>query len=565
MIGVPVSYSQLFEGEDKSIDELLANIPSKVVLIVCSYISHHLTIGTSDRKIYEFVSRNWPIQVKHIISQKIRDLSDKSQGSTLTFFNQWCVAEFTKRELLYYRDIEYDKPDTDPLDEYKIFLAYLLSIDESIANQELNLPKEGEDLSKYIHGFEVTWPLLIQQYEFNTEIDPIFESFKSSALLSELKKGKYSSDVDSYVKAYGFDRPYEYLFGYLELMKPSLIKGQKSQIPVVDVPEDNMYRAIVDAKTLDVNKYKTNKKDQIMYSGIRKRPFLHFEDSLFLVLNWSFLYSQVGLGILFDLYFKSSNIRKDYRSVMDFRSEVSKSVTEKVIFGSLLNYAYENQSYTLLHLGESDEEPDAYLRQGKSIFIFEFKDVLFADKSIENGTYEEITKVIEHKFIENEKGHPKGINQLKNHIECISTNSFKFDKFDRKHDRKTVDVFPVIVFGHNQFTMPGINKYLADKMKDLKIEHSFRSIHPLTMISVDYLFKFIEMFRKFRLKQIIKDYHNKVDGHNRDFEKRGKMNSLLLRHGAIEQIGTIYEANGDIRKADRRVLHRLMKDYGVNL
>ena len=73
MIHVPFSHSQLFPNKvQPKIDELLKDIPSRIVLIVLSYINHHLYLGTPEKGIYEFLSKNWPHKVKYGILRVLR-------------------------------------------------------------------------------------------------------------------------------------------------------------------------------------------------------------------------------------------------------------------------------------------------------------------------------------------------------------------------------------------------------------------------------------------------------------------------------------------------------------
>ncbi|WP_222936142.1 hypothetical protein [Neolewinella lacunae] len=562
MLLVPFSYSQLFPGkETPAIDELLQHIPSRIVLVVLSYINHHLYLRTSEDKIFDFLARNWSDKVKNGILAAATVAARKA-GHQPTFFSPWLVMEFIKQELLNWREFEYQHPDTTPDDELKIFIAYLVSVDRTIFENQDKLT--GSKANPITHFFEFTWPSLVQQYEFTTELNPIFQALKTNAFLEEmLKLPEFSTSVREYLADYGFDTPWTFVSGYIDIIKAAIHKENRVELPLLNIPIDHPYRQIIERRVIDPEEYAANKRDQIRYAGIRKQPLFHFEDNAFLVSNWNFLYSQLGIGVTFDLFYRSKTLRKAYGDIPTFRSFIGKHVSEEIIFQSLLKFAYSKNKYDVLHLGEKDEYPDGYLRQGNSIFIFEYKDVLFADAITEAATFADITATVREKFLKNAEGKPKGVQQIANHIEYLSKAEFGFDHFTQKHRRQSVDIYPVIVYSHDQFSMPGVNHWLNEQAASLLQGFPFRSVKPVTLISESYLFNFLKMFREHRLKDILNDYYKTLQSINRKFERTGKFTYLVNRYGSIEDIRSSFEKGNSFKDLKRSETMEILDAFKV--
>ena len=562
MIRVPFSYSQLFPDEEPpDIDELLKDIPSRIVMIVLSYINHHLHLGTPENEIYDFISRNWSQKAKYGILAAA-SVAAKKAGHRPTFFSQWLTMDFVKRELLNWRELEYQHEDTTPDDELKIFMAYLVSVDTSIyANQEKLTSSKANPVSQF---FEFTWPSLIQQYEFTTELNPIFQALKTNAFLEEmLKIPEFSGSVKKYLSDYGFKDPWSFVSGYMRIIKGAINKAKGVELPLLTMSKDHPYRKIVERRVIDPHEYAQNKRDHLRYAGIRKQPLFLFEEDSFLVSNWKFLYSQLGIGVTFELFFNSPSLKKKYKDIPTFRSFIGKAVSEEVFFQSLLRFAYGSNKYDVLNLGGKDEYPDGYLRQGNSIFLFEYKDVLFADSVTESATFEEIVETVTERFLENSEGKPKGAQQIANHVKFLENNEFEFDQFTKKHRRKSIDIYPVIVYSHNQFSLPGVNHWLNEQAEVYFKNSSFRSVKPVTMISESYLFDFLKMFKDVRLKAILNDYHKTLNSISKKFESSGRFDYLVKRFGSIEHIRSSFEEGKSFKHWTREEIEEILDSFGV--
>lgn len=532
MIHVPFSYNRFFkENKHGSREEILRHIPSRIVLVALSYINHHLHLRKADIEIFNFISRNWEDHVRNGFIM-LAEKSAKEHDSELIFFSKWITTEYIKEELLNYRDFEYQKPDTTPGDELLIFLSYLMFVDEVIDKQSLTPNITNATRGEWFE--KVTWPILLPQFEFKTKQIPVLEAMKGNLLLTELgeifSQEKY---LKKYLSKYNFDSQWSFISSFVNIIKDSINKTDESNLPLIKISKDSPYRTLVESKTLILTEYTENQRLQVRYRGLKSKPLFKWDDDIFLVLSWDFLYSQMNLGVLFDFHL-NSGVKEKFRSFVDFKSIISKEVSEKKLFRAILSNLFDKR-HDGLHFDEEGLYPDAYARQGNVIYLFEFKDVLFPDDSIEESTYEAIKKVIDQKFIENDKGRPKGIKQIRNYLSNFSENHYPFDDFEFKGiKRRNLTVCPIMVFDNLQFTFPGVNSYLNRRFDEFKKPTEFKYILPVTLISLDYLFRNTVRYRRYKLVDGLKQYHQKIKRLQQKLDKDSDPNKLGPAFSAIE-------------------------------
>lgn len=148
-------------------------------------------------------------------------------------------------------------------------------------------------------------------------------------------------------------------------------------------------------------------------------------------------------------------------------------------------------------------EPDYYIRTGKDIFLFEFKDKLIEGEKKESRNSDEIIKMINTKFIEKD-----GIPQIVNNINRIVSGTFGYDK---KIKSSNANIYPILVIGDSRFDVPGLNYWLNEIMMNNLAAYSIQSknIKPLIIISIDTLILYRYDFNEciIKLKHVLKNYY----------------------------------------------------------
>lgn len=158
-----------------------------------------------------------------------------------------------------------------------------------------------------------------------------------------------------------------------------------------------------------------------------------------------------------------------------------------------------------------DGGPDFYIRDKTKIYIFEFKNVYIPADAKYSYDYETIKKSIDNKFVENEKGKPKGVTQLANVIELGRKGTFK--KFDNC-DFNSATIYPIIVYVDATLDIFGFNYLLNNEFKRALSNNDVdtHGVRNITCINLDVFIKFGSLFRQkqININNLITEYHERT-------------------------------------------------------
>ena len=483
-------------------------------------------------------------------------------NSKLIFFSEWTITENIKFELLNYRPEKVDYLDTTPQDELKIFLSYLMFVDELLDETEKKYTDAVSSIAtqkEELWFAKNTWTLQLPQLEFQYKINPVFEALKGYVLLSELQK-KFESEkyIEKYLSIYGFDSPWSLVSSFFNVLDKSIQLKNENTFPILLLPEESPYLDFFESKVFDVSEYQSSRPLQVRYKGIKVKPLIKIGNRQYLVLNWSFLFSQMYLGLLFDFYNKSG-VKAIYKSIPDLKSETGKEISEIKLFRPVLKNIFQSK-YQVLHFADSDGETDAYLREGNYIYLFEFKDILFPDAAIESLEFDSIKKIFDSKLIQGINGSPKGITQILNNINFLSSNVFSFDNFENIGiKRRNISICPIIIYDSMQFMLPGLNNYLNTQFKELMSKTSsevcFKRVFPVTLVSLDYLYRNTDNFQQLKLYKFFGKYHECINAYKAKQQKSASISSLFKFNAPIEltSINLIQDKKETKKEIDKRV------------
>ena len=502
MIVVPLSYTVLF-GEDNTPtrEDLIKGIPSKFILLFLAIINHQLDRKKTDTEIISFLSEGWDVQFRSTFAYAM-DRAKAKGAEERKMFAKWITTEAIKDELLNYRS-EPAKISLSPIEETEVFIAYLKFVDDLLSRETFN-PKEYDVKPEKPDWFiDNTWSHLLPQWEFQATYNLMFEAFKGAVFLNEIKKiHDKKSYVKTYLASYGYSTIWELVNIFIDVIKKAWYAEKEIAAPILYSPSGSVNRLFMEEKTIDPNEYKEKTKSQQRYNGILKAPLFQYDDNRFIVLNWSFFISQISIGLLFD-FFQRSGIKGAHKNNFgDFKSEIGKRISENVVFRGLINAIFRKK-----HLRKSFDEgltkPDAYIRDGNYIYVFEYKDTLFPNTTIETFNSDEIKQLLDNRFCKNQ-----GVKQLIKHIIFLEYGSIGNDHLDNK-SRESLTIIPVLVYDDLRFSMPGVNFYVNKRFLEQLPKAKFRKVYPLTMISLTFLYENLYSLQKENLRSIIKKFHKK--------------------------------------------------------
>lgn len=492
-------YHEMFPGENQKIDELLAGIPSLLVIQLLSMFNAELYLtrreAEAQPKLFDFLLRRQPAQVRGRIIENVLKKIRRNTDARMQFFTNVYNLEFLHYELLHYRDLPYEEITAEQ--DLQIFKAYFLIVEQvnkSIRNTLHQTPPYDAD-----YFAKTTWPSFIDQFEINSEIYPFPIMLRGAVFLNYLKyHSPYASYVDHYLKKHGKATSLNYV---LDIYKLLILGYDKVKVKdsagwaTFSLGPSAGFETLFEQFELDIKTYQTNfAAGKSNYSGIKSKPLLKLENGGHLILSWPFLQSKMYEGLVFDFY-QHSGIKehKAFKTFMDFKNFIGGEVTEKYLFQKLLAACFKSKHQVLRFDDPAiPGHPDAYYRQGNNLMLIEIKDAYFPAGAIGSYDYETIKTAIDLKF-NNQK---KGTGQLIKQLQDLAKQPIEQPPAYKKN--KDLTIYPVLVYSDIQFGMPGINEYLDRAFKKelaaKGLAGQFKSIMPLTMINISFLLQKFDCF-----------------------------------------------------------------------
>ncbi|TSJ36546.1 hypothetical protein FO440_22205 [Mucilaginibacter corticis] len=508
-------FNDLFPGENDTLEELLKDIPSLLVVQFLAMANaelyyHRSNEGPAQYKIFDLLLRRQQPETRKAIIENVNKKINRNPDAKTHFFSVIYNLEFLHYELVNYRELPDEEINQDQ--DLRLFKAYFLiveKVNESIRNTLRETPVYDAD-----YFAKTTWPSFIDQFEINSEIYPFPIMLRGAVLLNYLKyHSPYAVYVDNYLKKHGKATALNYVLDIYNLLilgyKKFKNKSPDQWASCSFAPSDG-FETIFEQFDLNIKDYQAAfSAGKSNYTGIRSKPLLKLEDGSHLVLSWPFLISKMYDGLVFDFY-QYSGINEDtkFRTFLDFKKHIGGEVTEKYLFQKLLGACFKNK-HQVLKFDDLDIKghPDAYYRQGNNVMLIEIKDAYFPAPAIGSYSYEAITEAIDLKFNSSKKGTGQIIKQL----QYLSQQPFENPPAYK--NTKNLTIYPVLVYSDLVFGMPGINDYLDRAFKKQLaasgLRRHFKTIMPITMINITFLIQKFDAFdhKQYSLMELISQFH----------------------------------------------------------
>jgi hypothetical protein len=540
---VTANYSDIYNGPKPTINELLEGISSKIIITLMAMINSELSDNQDDNELQKrltlWIVQQFPVGEANLIFNRLKVFEQKVNGR-IAIWGKRYVLEMMKHEFLNYRNIE--KTTNTPEESLKIFKAYLLIVEEVNEKDRKELKEITGELKKGDpHFFEkLVWPVLLKQFDTNNRVDPIAQLFKLFAFIKySLTNQELLACWKAFITINGFTTLRSYLGSVNFLILLAQFRNPQKDLRVFSWINADDSTLHLKNMVFDRKEFANNPQKQIDFLGMRERPLFQTDPTRFIALDLDYLTNKVYNGPLFDMY-KQTGMAKttSFKSFADFKAHLATEVSEKIIFKGVLKQLFQKK-HIRLHFDDDgkDNYPDCYLRSGKKIFLFEFKDYLFPGKIVEQYSFEEIKKHIDLKFIKNEKGKNKGISQITDQIGILAAKRFEFDKFKEKN----IKVFPIIVHTNFTYTMPGINYYLNTEFQHLvkqKLNVRGITIEPLILFDLETLIEFLQISNMSvsLLEKFITRYHGILQNREKLFKKMPNQDNFNRSRACFEEV-----------------------------
>lgn len=233
---------------------------------------------------------------------------------------------------------------------------------------------------------------------------------------------------------------------------------------VID-PKDESVRIIWDKGTEGM-KYL---RDHFLYA---------MSDGNYLLLDANLLIDKIYQGLKFELYktiqaHSLPNAKgKPYNGLPDFNSTLGEVFSERHLLYELIGKIY-NGGNALCFTGDELKrlgitgEPDFYLRIEDTLFLIEYKDLLFPDKLRYSNNIEDIKMGILDRLCKDDDISPrKGGGQLLYNIDGI-LNRGLFDKID-EGVKYVKHIFPLVITTDRAFSAMGVNLTVIEEFNNIR-------------------------------------------------------------------------------------------------
>lgn len=222
----------------------------------------------------------------------------------------------------------------------------------------------------------------------------------------------------------------------------------------------------------------------------RNHFLFKLSDKEFILLNANFLIDKIFQGVKFDIYQTIADHGilnkhgKKYNGKPDFLGEIGESFSESHLMYSLMNKTFAGQCdviYTGAELKAKgvDAEPDLYMRIGRSLFLFEYKDVTLSDAVRYSSNVDDIITTINNKICLYEQKKHKGAGQLHYSVDQI-VNNHSMDAID-KGVKDVEKIFPIILTTDRAYSAIGVQMHVVNEFSKFP-NINFRGFYAIPII-----------------------------------------------------------------------------------
>ncbi len=548
LVVVP-GYRELF-GETKiTYEELIKHIPSEIIISVLISLNNELNVPTKEitdsenqKRLRELLSERFTQQQSSYLNNAYYNYGLNTNGTynAHVFARQYLLVMILK-ELNNYRDFELE--DTTGNDEFNILIAYLLVIDEVNFNNKVLLDEALTHQGDSLLDYRMLWTPSISQYEFNEKTNTVYELFRLIAF-SKYTVKYLRGYLKEYLNGFNFKNIAELLCSLYQLSMTTL-NYQKDEIlkklnyikPAEGIDDSHLNLQAINALV---------GKKLIVLDDLRKKPFYFNKRNGYMFIDEDIYNKKCYKGPFFELYYNTT--LKNYNTILkrkmtfnEYSTDISLQVLEKNCFQSLCK-ALQDQKAQVVKFDDNgiDSFPDCYMRNNKSIMLFEFKGYVFPNALSAKPDFDVIKKYIDERFVENENGKAKGVNQLINQISLLAENKFDFDyHYKENFYQKRLTIYPIIIHSEFHFSMPGVNSYLnelfqfglTNELKDRFI------IKPLILINLEIIFDFVLTGGNFAsLEKLFDRYLKIIDDREKRLRKQPSTDNFFRTKSSFDEI-----------------------------
>lgn len=534
------TYKDIFGHTEETPEKLLEDIPVPIIIAVIGVFNAELYLSEDHNKaqlnILHFLLRRQNPQLFANIVNYLREFKRTSHNEVAIF------SIHTNLNVLHYGIIHgsytSEVSDTLPYQELNLFKAYLL-----ISESEYSKVKIVKNKSVLVNYRMNTWPMMAGQIQANHSLNYITDMIKAKCWFDYMQfESGYEKYVTTFLKKNNSPNSWSYIINLAAQITNARENYSSSNLAPAYINADETSRGIYVELCLDLKGYKQKFRDGKMnYLGFKDKPLFEFKYNSFIVIDWNLLAGKIYQGLLFD-FFKHSGISQQprFKDPISLKNFVSKESVEGYLFKKLIASIFKNKHSEIVFDDTNKQGfPDAYVRIGSKILIFELKDAFSSSQVIESRSYEHIKNSVDQKY-NNKK---KGTGQLLKHIKLLLEENFEERSFESlKLKRRNLIIYPILLYTDDFYSLPGVSLYLQEQFRTevvkKELSGAFKQIKPLGFFNLNFLLENIHfLIRKESSLQIILDSaFDKLKQREKRFRNNNSLENLHLWNQDLDRI-----------------------------
>lgn len=526
-------YKDLFPNGNKDYQSFVNRLPSNLIISVLIALNNELNTNETPHRIqsrlFNLLTSRFTYKQKIELDTAFRRYNQKVRGqySGIIFGKRHLLTAIVK-ELNNYREC-LDHVDS-PIDEYNLLKAYLIAVDEVNTKDQTFIDFTKLERTDPLSKYKLLWPILLNQWEWNEQVNIIFETFRLFCFLKYVKV-KYRDFLKEYLHSLGFESIEQLVASFNQINNATNIENEKEILKklVYIVPKPNSTKKHLCRQAIN----QLIGSNEITISDIRKFPLYYNSNRGYMTIDRSTYLKKNYRGPFFEL--RANTSLKDIESFNVYSTNISKEL-EKTCLSPILTILSNSKADVLHFDDETSSSPDGYIRIGNTVFLFEYKAYFFPETLTNTPDFDSIKKYIDERFIKNEKDKEKGVLQLKSQIEILNSNGFHFDK-DIKKNESPIKIYPIIIHQDFQFSLPGLNHYLNESLKDnLKKTQNNLEIQQLLFVNLEVLLDMAICEKDFSyLEYSLQEYWKFLEEYGLKFAKTARQDDFIRSHLSFDQ------------------------------
>jgi hypothetical protein len=480
------SYKDIFPNQSSTIEEVLTNSNSNILFGFISLVIHEYDKKfDSEKKQFDFIFnlllRQTDTKTIEKIKKQIITIKKKAE---IYLFNRYTCLNLLEHSIRLSQKTKFiDNGETG----LNIFKAFLL-VNEEITKKEAVAGKLlNSKTNKFIefHVAKLMPECDISYFNMHREFDSQFIKF--FLFVDYLKENiELVPIINSFIKKKGISSFPDYFYKLFKILQVC-ITNYKFRISENETDQEFLQFL----STLTVSDFETFSNTDKDFIELRKHPIIKNSKDEYVVLFFPFLFNKSFNSLYFEFkeLIDNQNIVVD-KKLKNFKSFFNYTYSEKKLFTEAISLVY-NKKYKQISGSEFknskiENAPDYYIRNGNKLFLFENKAISISQGTRTSFNIDLIIAELSKKLIENEKGKPKGLTQLKNYI--TSFQNGKYSNLDVNAKPSKCTIYPILIVHDNSFYTPGlnilINRWFVELIKEFDIKNRVKSV---TIIHIDDL------------------------------------------------------------------------------